>query len=118
VSHSASPASPGARKTQRNNNNNNNNNNTNNNNNSKGMREGQVEVEEEILPLCTICEEVADKICADCGDFYCSRSWMGHVDCFAQVHARGNRVNHKLESLEKAVLILLQKRTNNKDNSS
>lgn len=60
-------------------------------------------------PPCTICGEDADKICVECGDFYCSRTWMGNPGCFVQVHSRGNRATHTTEPWQKAKLILFQK---------
>eukprot|EP01033_Poteriospumella_lacustris_P010304 gene10304-7320_t len=60
-------------------------------------------------PPCTICGEDADKICVECGDYYCSRTWMGNPGCFVQVHSRGNRASHATEPLSKAKLVLFQR---------
>ena len=49
---------------------------------------------------CVSCQEEADQICLQCGDLYCSRTWMGNPGCFLNYHSRGNRVNHTLEPLE------------------
>lgn len=48
---------------------------------------------------CVSCQEEADQICLQCGDLYCSRTWMGNPGCFLNYHSRGNRVNHILEPL-------------------
>ena len=50
---------------------------------------------------CVSCQEEADQICVQCGDLYCSRTWMGNPGCFLNYHNKGNRVNHVLEPLEK-----------------
>lgn len=49
---------------------------------------------------CVSCQEMADQICVECGDLYCSRTWMGNPGCFLNYHNRGNRVHHTLEPLE------------------
>lgn len=50
---------------------------------------------------CAVCQEKADKICVECGDYYCSRTWLGNPGCFAQFHSKGNRATHTTESLSK-----------------
>jgi hypothetical protein len=50
--------------------------------------------------LCVSCGEVADRRCVECGDYYCSNTWMGNIGCFAEFHARGNRMTHTIESFE------------------
>ena len=49
--------------------------------------------------ICAICGEPADQRCVQCGDLYCSRTWMGNAGCFLQVHDRGNRMKHVTEKL-------------------
>lgn len=49
--------------------------------------------------LCAVCEEPADCLCVQCGDFYCSKVWMGNPGCFAKAHPRGNRATHTLQPL-------------------
>merc|ERR1711865_1210855 len=36
----------------------------------------------------------ADRICEQCGDVYCSLTWMGNTGCFAKFHSKGNRRSH------------------------
>lgn len=47
--------------------------------------------------VCVVCGEDADKKCVQCGDYYCSRVWMGHAGCFVQYHSKGNRASHTTE---------------------
>jgi hypothetical protein len=44
--------------------------------------------------LCVSCGEEADQKCQQCGDLYCSRTWMGNPGCFLSYHSKGNRVSH------------------------
>jgi hypothetical protein len=46
---------------------------------------------------CVVCGEEADQRCVQCGDCYCSRTWMGNPGCFAQHHSKGNRAAHTTE---------------------
>jgi hypothetical protein len=45
--------------------------------------------------FCVVCNEAADKKCLQCGDYYCSRTWMGNPGCFIQFHSKGNRATHQ-----------------------
>mmetsp|Transcript_22516 Transcript_22516/g.30834 ORF Transcript_22516/g.30834 Transcript_22516/m.30834 type:complete len:697 (-) Transcript_22516:1824-3914(-) len=45
--------------------------------------------------VCAVCEEVADHLCVQCGDLYCSKP----SDCFGKMHSRGNRATHTLQPL-------------------
>jgi hypothetical protein len=60
----------------------------------------RVETDDTAVGRCVSCQEEADQICLQCGDLYCSRTWMGNPGCFINYHSRGNRVNHTLEPLE------------------
>ena len=53
------------------------------------------------LKFCVECNEIADKQCIECGDFYCSRSWMGNPGCFEKYHSKGNRINHQIRMINK-----------------
>ena len=46
------------------------------------------------------CGEEADAKCVECGDLYCSRTWMGNPGCWATTHAKGNKTSHKTVTLE------------------
>lgn len=46
---------------------------------------------------CVVCGEEADQRCVQCGDCYCSRTWMGNPGCFVQHHSKGNRASHTTE---------------------
>lgn len=59
-----------------------------------------IETRSTANPLCTVCSELADQRCFQCGDYYCSKSWMGNPGCFATLHQKGNRANHTLLSLQ------------------
>jgi hypothetical protein len=61
----------------------------------------RAEMEDGSAGKCVSCQEEADQICLECGDLYCSRTWMGNPGCFISYHSRGNRINHTLEPLEK-----------------
>ena len=50
--------------------------------------------------LCVACGEPADQKCVQCGDAYCSKTWMGNEGCFLQYHRKGKRAEHKTVSLE------------------
>lgn len=54
----------------------------------------------ELQQKCVACEEPADQKCLQCGDFYCSKTWMGNPGCFVKYHARGRRAEHQSVSLE------------------
>lgn len=56
-------------------------------------------VDDNPMPVCVSCGEKADQRCAQCGDDYCSNTWMGNPGCFAKLHHKGNRLNHVLEEL-------------------
>ena len=49
------------------------------------------------VQVCVVCGEEADKKCTQCGDYYCSRIWMGNPGCFVQYHSKGNRASHTTE---------------------
>lgn len=51
--------------------------------------------------VCVSCGEEADQKCQQCGDLYCSRTWMGNPGCFLSYHSKGNRVSHTTVSLFK-----------------
>lgn len=38
----------------------------------------------------------ADALCGHCGGWYCRTVYMGHPGCFAVVHAKGKRAQHRL----------------------
>jgi len=44
--------------------------------------------------VCVNCGKEADSKCKQCGDFYCSETWMGNPGCFVVLHSKGNRVRH------------------------
>jgi hypothetical protein len=44
--------------------------------------------------MCCVCSEAADSYCQQCGDYYCSVTWMGNPGCFVRYHSKGNRRNH------------------------
>lgn len=46
------------------------------------------------MKVCVSCGEEADQKCEQCGDLYCSRTWMGNPGCFLTYHSKGNRVAH------------------------
>lgn len=46
---------------------------------------------------CVVCGEPADQRCLQCGDFYCSNTWMGNPGCFFQHHSKGKRQKHITE---------------------
>lgn len=61
---------------------------------------------------CVVCGEEADQKCLQCGDCYCSRTWMGNAGCFAQHHSRGNRASHTTEPyLSRRALVASMKRS-------
>lgn len=46
--------------------------------------------------VCVNCgSKEVDIKCMQCGDFYCSETWMGHPGCFVLLHSKGNRARHK-----------------------
>jgi hypothetical protein len=51
-------------------------------------------VAEEGAEICCVCGEDADTQCHECGDMYCSRTWMGNPGCWATHHSKGNRASH------------------------
>lgn len=51
-------------------------------------------------PICTVCGYNADTKCNRCGDFYCSRVWMGNEGCFQQHHSKGFRISHQQVLIE------------------
>lgn len=55
---------------------------------------------ENLEQKCVACEEPADQKCLQCGDFYCSKTWMGNPGCFVKYHSKGKRAEHKCVSLE------------------
>ena len=50
--------------------------------------------------LCVACGEPADQKCLQCGDAYCSKTWMGNEGCFFAYHQKGMRKEHKTVTLE------------------
>ncbi len=48
---------------------------------------------------CIVCADPADKVCAQCGDFYCSKTWMGNPGCFVSYHSKGNRAAHTAQPI-------------------
>jgi hypothetical protein len=48
----------------------------------------------EMMAICVECGKPADKICEQCGDVYCSITWMGNPGCFPKYHSKGNRIKH------------------------
>ena len=62
--------------------------------------DNQAEGQKDGAGKCVSCGEAADQLCVQCGDLYCSRTWMGNPGCFLDYHSRGNRVNHVLQPLE------------------
>ena len=53
------------------------------------------------LPVCAVCNDTADQKCVQCGDYYCSKTWMGNPGCFIQYHSKGNRSTHVTQMLSK-----------------
>lgn len=49
--------------------------------------------------VCCLCGEMADQKCVECGDLYCSRTWMGNPGCWATTHAKGAKQKHKTITL-------------------
>jgi hypothetical protein len=45
-----------------------------------------------------------DQMCSQCGDLYCSRTWMGNPGCFIRFHSKGNRVSHMLTGIDVEVI--------------
>jgi hypothetical protein len=61
---------------------------------------------------CVVCGEEADQKCTQCGDCYCSRTWMGNPGCFAQHHSKGNRAAHTTElHMSRRALVASMKRS-------
>jgi hypothetical protein len=58
---------------------------------------GSLSSKQPQIVLCVSCGEPADKRCVECGDYYCSNTWMGNAGCFADFHAKGNRSYHTTE---------------------
>ena len=54
------------------------------------------------LKLCVVCGEEADQKCEQCGDMYCSRTWMGNPGCFLTYHSKGNRAAHNTVPITKS----------------
>jgi len=52
---------------------------------------------------CSICNNLPDSRCKQCGDLYCSSTWAGHPGCFALMHKKGNRVHHTKESYREII---------------
>ncbi len=50
---------------------------------------------------CVVCGDPADKLCTQCGDAYCSKTWMGNPGCFVSFHNKGNRATHTTQPLRK-----------------
>jgi len=48
---------------------------------------------------CCLCGEEADQKCVQCGDLYCSRTWMGNPGCFTTCHTKGEKLKHKTVTL-------------------
>lgn len=48
-------------------------------------------------PVCVECGKPADRECEQCGDLYCSVTWMGNAGCFAKYHGKGNRRHHTFQ---------------------
>ena len=57
-------------------------------------------VAEEGAEICCICGEEADTQCVECGDLYCSNTWMGNPGCWQSCHAKGNRAKHTVVRIE------------------
>lgn len=57
-------------------------------------------VAEEGAEICCVCGEEADQQCVECGDLYCSNSWMGNPGCWQTHHAKGNRTKHSVVRLD------------------
>lgn len=49
---------------------------------------------------CCVCGELPDQICLQCGDLYCSKTWMGNPGCFAVYHSKGLRAKHSCNAWE------------------
>jgi hypothetical protein len=49
---------------------------------------------------CILCQEPADQRCKQCGDLYCSNTWMGNPGCWAKFHDKGFRLKHYCQELE------------------
>jgi hypothetical protein len=61
---------------------------------------GRAELDVVPEVMCAVCgEEPADSECQECGDKYCSSTWMGNDGCFASMHNKGARKRHKLVPL-------------------
>jgi len=53
------------------------------------------EREAQMKPIyCCVCDKIADTICNQCGDVYCSVRWVGNKGCFHNTHKKGNRKQH------------------------
>jgi len=46
---------------------------------------------------CVVCGRPPDTTCVECGDVYCSVTFMGNPGCFAKQHRKGNRKAHTTE---------------------
>jgi hypothetical protein len=57
-----------------------------------------------MMAVCVECDKPADKICEQCGDVYCSITWMGNTGCFPKYHSKGNRTKHTWKPYTPAVL--------------
>lgn len=55
----------------------------------------QAEEEENHGMDCVVCGKPPDVRCVQCGDVYCSVRWMGNPGCFAKMHRKGKRRDHK-----------------------
>ena len=61
------------------------------------------EKEEKPYFECAVCSERADQQCIQCGDYYCSTTWMGNPGCFAKMHKKGSRANHNTQDIDPAL---------------
>lgn len=66
------------------------------------MKRGQAEADPNLgdeATACCLCGEEADQKCVQCGDLYCSRTWMGNPGCFTTCHTKGAKLQHKTITL-------------------
>jgi len=69
----------------------------------KGHCQFVPEKEEKPYFECVVCNERADQQCVQCGDYYCSTTWMGNPGCFAKMHKKGSRSNHTTQDIDPAL---------------
>ena len=69
----------------------------------KGHCQFVPEKEEKLYFECVVCSERADQQCVQCGDYYCSTTWMGNPGCFAKMHKKGGRANHSTQDIDPAL---------------